>query len=221
MPTRTGRERPEKILVAMHALSGGNTGFLGYEDIVVSAFQLFPDEFALRGYPQYPDSSDIHKPLYGVLTKQGLVRAAQKRFALTQRGVEVAQRLVGNAGASLDEVRSPERLGRSNEDELDRMLKSAAYQFCVIGEHERILDTDFYAFLGCTVRTARNVFQGRLTASTGAIGAARRLSKPDAATAKKLSDLMAFLRKRFSKEIAWKVGNDGTQERRPSSRARH
>ena len=52
----------------MYELAGGTTKSLKYEDIVVKAFERFPDEFALRGYPQFPDASDIHKPLYGLLT---------------------------------------------------------------------------------------------------------------------------------------------------------
>src|SRR5258708_39436702 len=112
MGIRPGRERPEKILVAMHQLARGNTEFLKCEDIVVEAFRMFPDEFALRGHPEYPDSSDVHKPLYGVLKRHGLVRAAEKRFCLTPRGVEVAERLRERAGASLNEIRDPERLTR-------------------------------------------------------------------------------------------------------------
>ena len=45
-------ERPEKILVAMYRLAHGRTSPLKYEDIVVKAFELFPEEFALRGYSQ-------------------------------------------------------------------------------------------------------------------------------------------------------------------------
>jgi len=211
MPIRLGRERPEKILVAMHRLSSGGTGFLKYEDIVVKAFKMFPDEFALRGYPEYPDSSDIHKPLYGVLKKQCLVRAAQKKFALTPRGVEVAERLINKAGASLEAVRTPDRLTRDVEAEVDRMCRSAAYQIYTQGKKERILDTDFYAFLGCTVRTSRNDFIGRMNASKDAVKAARKFSKPDAATAKNLVELLAFLKERFHKEIEWKAAAHGTQ----------
>ena len=55
--TAQHRERPQMILVAMLRLSKGKARPLKYEDIVVEAFKLFPDEFALRGYPEYPDSS--------------------------------------------------------------------------------------------------------------------------------------------------------------------
>src|SRR5436309_8563380 len=125
MSGRTGRERPEKILVAMYRLSNGHTEFLEYEDIVVKAFEMFPDEFALRGYPQFPDSSDVHKPLYGMLKRRGLVRAAHKTFALTSKGVETAQRLAETAGVSLDEARSADRMTRDVKTEVDRMLASA------------------------------------------------------------------------------------------------
>src|SRR5687768_6324691 len=98
MPTLVkNRERPQKILVAMFLLSEGSTKPLKYEDIVVKAFLKFPDDFALRGYPEYPDSSDIHKPLYGVLKRQGLIRSGDKSFSLTERGVTEAARLLGKA----------------------------------------------------------------------------------------------------------------------------
>jgi len=172
---------------------------------------MFPDEFALRGYPEYPDSSDIHKPLYGVLKRRGLIHAARKQFALTERGVETAERLVRSAGASLSDVRDPERLGRTDEAEVTRILQSAAYGLYLNGKRDRILDTDFYAFLGCTVRTERNAFEGRLNAVSAAIEAACRLSKPDPPTSNRLADLMSYLKRRFRKEIAWKARSSGAR----------
>src|SRR5262249_39823895 len=156
------RERPEKIVVAMFKLSGGKTTALKYEDIVVEAFKLFPDEFALRGYPEYPDSSDIHKPLYGVLKRGGLVRSANKTFSLTQRGIEVGRRMAEASSRAPTAPRRADRMTRDVELEVERMAGSAALRLHVEENDARILDTDFYAFLGCTVRTPRNEFLGRL-----------------------------------------------------------
>jgi hypothetical protein len=209
MTIRAGRERPEKILVAMRRLSNGATEFLKYEDIVVTAFEMFPDEFGLRGHPEYPDSSDVHKPLYGILKKRGLVKAVQKQFALTARGVEVADRLMHAAGpATLAKAQNAERLSRDVEAELDRMLKSEAFRFFAASQTERILDTDFYAFLGCTVRTAKNDFIGRLRTASDAVATAKKLGKPDPATAKTLEKLIKFLKERFKREIGWKAEKD-------------
>src|SRR5947207_12305284 len=73
-----------------------------YEDIVVSAFEHFPTEFAMRGYPQYPDSSDVHVPLYKELKSAGyVVGAPNKRFRLTAAGFERA-RLLLEEGTSSD-----------------------------------------------------------------------------------------------------------------------
>jgi hypothetical protein len=204
---RANRERPEKILVAMHKLADGETRFLKYEDIVVRAFEMFPGEFALRGYPQYPDSSDIHKPLYGVLKRQGLIRSANKTFALTALGVERAKRLMLSAGKAIEEPRSADRLTRAEDAEVDRALKSAAFGLFIDDKRDRILDTDFYAFFGCTVRTPKNDFIGRLNATRNAIKHAKKLGKPDSKTAKALSELIAYLNERFEADIDGKVGS--------------
>jgi hypothetical protein len=201
MPQPRSKERPEKILVAMHRLSGGTTRMLKYEDIVVEAFKVFPDEFALRGYPQFPDSSDVHKPLYGMLKRRGLVRAAHKTFALTTKGVETARRLISNAGASLDQARSADRLTRDMQTEIDRMLASDAFAFFADGRRDKILDTDFYNFLGCTVRTPPNDFLGRLTTTADAVVAAVRLRHPDLAVSSRLSETWAFLQTQFKPQI--------------------
>lgn len=191
------RERPEKILLAMFALTDGQAKLLKYEDIVVKAFELFPDEFALRGYPQYPDSSDLHKPLYGPLKRLGLVRAVHKTFGLTEKGLEYAKRLRGAAGNRLDEKRDPNRLSRDVEQEVERMLSSEAAKFFSGGQAEKIIDTDFFSFLGCTVRTDRNDFIGRVRTVEEAIGTAMKLKLPSKEHAKLLLDVWACLKGKF------------------------
>jgi hypothetical protein len=53
----------QKILATMYDLCGGESKPLQYEDIVVAAFKRYPEDFQLRGYPQYPDSSDPRKQI--------------------------------------------------------------------------------------------------------------------------------------------------------------
>lgn len=205
MPAIRGdRERPEKILVAMYRLSNGQGGHIKYEDIVVEAFKLFPDEFALRGYPEYPDSSDIHKPLYGPLKRGGLIKAANKTFALTEKGLERARRLVRAAGDKIEEKRDPNRLSRDVEREVERMLESEAAKFYRTGQPDKIIDTDFFAFLNCTVRTKRNDFIGRLNTVEDAVANAAKLKLPNAEAAKELQELWRALKAKFQPIIALK-----------------
>lgn len=200
MASRT-HERPEKIILAMYELSNGTTRMLKYEDIVVKSFEMFPKDFALRGYPRYPDSSDIHKPLYGPLKRRGLVRAASKTFALTPAGVEFASTLSHPEMPVAEEAKAANRLPRDKESELKRMYESAAFKFFADGKREKILDTDFYSFVGCTVRTPRNDFLGRLSSAEAAVNAAVASSHPNPESSKKLADLWSYLNEKFRPQI--------------------
>ena len=206
MTAQRSRERPEKILVAMFDLSSGTTKPLKYEDIVMRAFTMFPDEFALRGYPKHPDSSDIHKPLYGPLKRDGFIRSANKTFALTAQGVERGRALTQGAGKKLGEERDATRMTRDVEAEVRRMLGSDAFRLFGESRPERILDTDFYAFLGCTVRTPRNDFLGRLATTRSAVEIAKSLGQPDKAAAGSLSKTWEYLQNRFEAQISRQEG---------------
>src|SRR5881409_4036002 len=131
-------QRPDKIIIAMYDLAGGTSKPLKYEDIVVKAFELYPQDFGLRGYPKFPDSSDIHKPLYGPLKRAGYVLAGNKQFRLTQKGLERAKELV-----SANEKRGPKsgiRLTRDKEAELQRIYQTDAFRLFVEDKKEDILD---------------------------------------------------------------------------------
>jgi hypothetical protein len=148
--------RPQKILAVMFDLCKGEPTALQYEDIVVAAFKHYPEDFQLRGYPQYPDSSDVHKPLYE-MKQQGLLRSANKTFELTARGLEVAAKLMHS------ETENKDRLTKLEESEINRIVSSAAFGLFQEGRKDSILDTDFYEYLGVTVRTSRANCLGRLS----------------------------------------------------------
>lgn len=195
-------QRHQKILVAMFQLADGAGKPCKYEDIVVKAFRLFPEEFQLRGYPQYPDSSDIHKPLYGPLKRLGLVKAANKYFSLTSAGLDTASRLVSGKRRERREP-SGARMSRDHVNEVSRLLKTSAMELLLQDQRDRILDTDFYSYLGVTVRTPRNDFLGRMAAVSGAIAAAQSESF---AGAPQLGELHAYLVGRFAGLIAALTG---------------
>jgi hypothetical protein len=148
--------KPQKILAVMYELCQGETTAVQYEDIVVAAFKRYPEDFQLRGYPEYPDSSDVHKPLYE-MKQHGLLRSANKTFELTARGLEVASRLMHS------EQKNKDRLTKLEENEMSRIVGSAAFKLFQEGRSEAILDTDFYEYLGVTVRTSRANCLGRLS----------------------------------------------------------
>lgn len=168
-----GRERREKIIQAIYECSGGTTRPCAYEDIVVTAWKMWPEEFGLRGYTDlYPDASDLHKPLYGPLKREGLVQSRNKRFGLTERG-----------RATVEHLRTPgpvapkrSRITRGEKAELLRLLDRPILQ--LIGNPQDILDTDVYDFYGVTVRTSPSEFAGRIATVDAAIDAAVEAHDP-------------------------------------------
>ena len=168
--------RPEKILVAMFRLSGGTSQPLEYEDIVVKSWRLFPDEFGLRKYVrEYPDSSDQHKPLYGPLKDKGYVLSGNKKFRLTEKGLTYAAQLERVLKGDTNQIIKSDRLSRDKEVQLKRILNTDAFRLFVEGQKDRILDTDFYTYLGVTVRTEKHDFQGQLKTVADTIADAARI----------------------------------------------
>lgn len=84
----------EMVLVAATDAAEWTTRLLPYSDIVVSAWKRFPEQYCLPGYPEYPDSSNVHKQLYGSLKSAGYILAeGKKTFRLTEAGLAKAREL--------------------------------------------------------------------------------------------------------------------------------
>ena len=185
--------KPQKILATLFELSGGRAKAVQYEEIVVKSFEKYPSDFQLRGYPQYPDSSDIHKPLYA-MKKQGLIRSANKTFELTPKGLEIASKLV-----YVDLGKDKQRLTKSEEFEISRIINSDGFQLFKDDRKGEILDTDFYEYLGVSVRTRKNDFAGRLHIVDEAIASfARKMGDSTSQLVKSYHD---FLVSKFADEI--------------------
>ena len=70
-----------------------------FEDIVAEAFKLFPKRFSLRGYEEWPDSAVVNKSwLRSRTDKKYIVGSVKDGFKLTQRGLEVAERVERQLG---------------------------------------------------------------------------------------------------------------------------
>lgn len=158
--------RAEKLLITMYKMSGGSKKSLKFEDIVIEAFKLFPQDFHLRGYPEYPDSGDlVHKPLYDS-RKKGYLEASSKVFSFTERGLIYAQQVSKSGG---DRKETPGRLSRFAEKEISRIEKTEGFDLFIRGRIENITESDFYNYLGVTPRTSKNDFLGRVETVEAAI----------------------------------------------------
>lgn len=191
--------RGEKILLVLYELSGKSHKSVRYEDIVVKAFERYPDDFHLKGYPQYPESGDlVHKPLYD-FKKKGLVVAGNKMFALTEKGV-VAVEALSKAISGLT-VTNTERVTRDIEKEVVRISKTTGFNLYVNSEADKIVDTDFFEYLGATVRTARNDFIGRLNTVSDVMKQTKDKKNP---LYGKLAEYHSFMIEKFDDIVKYK-----------------
>ena len=85
----------DRVVLALAHASGGSRDAVPYEEIVIESWRRFPGRFSLRNHPEFPDSSEQHKRLYGPLKRAGYVVAldGEKAFRLTDAGWERASQL--------------------------------------------------------------------------------------------------------------------------------
>lgn len=191
--------RSEKILYVLYVISGKSRKSIRYEDIVVKAFEMYPNDFHLKGYPQFPESGDlVHKPLYD-FKKKGLLVAGNKMFALTEKGLVASERI--ESAVTGKTVSNTERVTRDIEKEVGRVSKTPGFALFVNGESDNIVDTDFFEYLGATVRTSRNDFLGRLNTLTDVVKATNGKKNP---VYNKLAEYHDFMIKKFDDVIQYK-----------------
>lgn len=139
-----------------------------FERIVAECYQLFPERFALRGYPHWPDSAVVNKSWLRCRTdKNYIVGSVREGFRLTAQGMDVAQRvkaqlegrrpMPGRAKPIMTEARTRQgRLVRSLEG------SSIVNRYKTTGTIEHMTDYDFCDVLMCTIETGPQVLRASL-----------------------------------------------------------
>ena len=191
--------RGEKILLVLFELASKTRKSIRYENIVVKAFETYPDDFHLKGYPQYPESGDlVHKPLYDY-KKKGLIIAGNKMFALTEKGLVAVEKL--QEAVSGYSVRNTERVSRDIEKEVSRIARTAGFNLFVNGDSGSIVDTDFYDYLSVTVRSSRSDFIGRFNTMADVVESTKQNSNE---IYRKIAEYHVFMTDKFKDIIVYK-----------------
>jgi len=163
----------EKLLVAAVRLSGEGTDPFTAEDLVVAAWQQFPDTFGLQGYAdKYPDSNRVLTNIMGStkgLAGSGLIeRVGEKTYRLTSAGLAAAGALTGGTD---DQQRAA--LDRRLMSEMARLAESRAFTKLQGGRRETITERDALNFLGLSARSDGSRARARLSDVDQAIAAGR------------------------------------------------
>lgn len=183
MARKNGLSITDKLLLAAFDLEQRGHCPFSAEDLVVSAWQKFPDAFGLAGHRGdkgqlcYPDSNRVFAEIMGSkpIRKRGLLRkVATKMYQLTEGGREHAGLLLRRTGESRVEKAG---LSREMEQQLKRLLCSKA------GEkfrNRRLDDITFYdacIFWGISPRSSAIELEVRIANLKHAVESARNVAQ--------------------------------------------
>ncbi len=194
----TTLNRGEKILLFLYELGGGEKKRFIYEDIAVGLFKKYPSDFHLKGYPEYPDSSDSSQRLLYEFKKRGHITAANKIFSLTDSGLEFAKRISNRKSSIVDEMPQG-RHSRATTVENDRIKNLEGFLLFIEGKLNQLTESDFYNYLGVTARTSPSTFSGRVKTIETSINE-MRVSKSDPLSSK-IVEYHEFLISKYKNSI--------------------
>lgn len=188
----------DRVLLALACASEHTHSSVPYEEIVLQSWRMFPERFSLRRHPEFPDSNDQNKSLYGPLKKEGLVLSlGDMTFRLTAAGLE---RAIALAAGSVGNERAIDshRLSRDEERLIRLAAVSEARAKWTGGRREDIVDFDARAFFGLTVTTPGPERCVRVQTTKEAIMRAEQAQFNGAAELRELAD---FLSDRFPEAL--------------------
>jgi hypothetical protein len=147
MPNKHDLTVPEKLLLAASELEETGLRPFSAEQLVVSAWQKFPDTFGLAGYRgdngqlSYPDSNRVFAEIMGSkpIRKRGMLeKVGSKMYQVTEAGHEHAQSLLNRKERlPVQKASLPREVAR----ELKRLFESKAVEKV---KSNRISDLTFY-----------------------------------------------------------------------------
>lgn len=153
--------KAEKLLVAAGRLVTAGKIEFSSEDLVVSAYETYPDEFAMKGYPQFPDSNPVLTQIMGkkavVIVRGWIEKVGTKKYRLTPKGLDDLNELQG--GQNVEH----EKLDRLRDEVMGSLLTSAAFKLATEGKEEEITFHQYCRLVGLTAGDTWQAVQGKLT----------------------------------------------------------
>lgn len=210
----------EKLLVAALEIEESGKTTFSAEDLVVSAWQKFPEAFGLKGHiddhgkPIYPDSNRVYAEIMGSkpLRKQGLLKkVGKKQYTLTEAGRNRALVVSGQTDNSLSRKWA---LSREDQVALRRIFDSRAVRKDLDGNKDDISFFDACGFWGIGPRSnAKDLWnkfsniEGILERSMEALGSREAASSQHGGTQyskdelKRIQHIHNFLQDKFASDL--------------------
>ena len=158
----------ERLIIWIIGRSRDLSKTFSTEDIVIECWLINPEKHSLRGYNQFPDSSNVKKRIYEMKGKKGLLRGSEMGgFFLT----DISNRIF----ADLKELVKFEKLQKNpghtvadrtissiDEAPYKRLKKTPAYKKYYQDKINEIVETDFLYFYGINWHSKISLIQNRI-----------------------------------------------------------
>jgi hypothetical protein len=191
---------PEKLLLAALRVRERRPTFTA-EDLVVQAWQLFPDTFGLAGYgQQYPDSNRVLTKIMGSGGMRGkgwLRKVGEKQYRLTSKALSDAEQLLTRSEGSDGSAGSSALATAALRAELDRQTARALERIACTQAAQKILDCrleeisfhEVSGFWDITARSNANTLIARLNDTELLLKRAKAAATKDGGGALRLSSV--------------------------------
>lgn len=211
--------RAEKLLIAAGKLVEAGQEEFTAEDLVVSAFRSFPENFALKGHSEYPNSNPVLTQIMGksapLIIRGWIEKTGTKRYRVTPKGVDEIRALQNNQGGAVYA-----NIERRREESLGGLLGSVAYDQWKSGQRDKVTFHQFCRFAGLSAGDSWQAVQGQLSSVRQLVHYACKLGESgqglrmyyhgknvsyEPEDLRSLPALLTFLEERFSREMQdWK-----------------
>jgi len=151
------------VVFAVYSLTRANKEAT-FENVVAECFALFPERFALRGYPQWPDSAIVNKRWVSCRYRGLLLGSVKDGFRLTPSGNELAVKVDNQLGKQRPILKRVTKDLRTRESRFVNAIEASdAYRIYQSKSRGKdITDFDFCAMLMCTLDSEPSVLRRNL-----------------------------------------------------------
>ena len=209
----------DRLLLAADRIGKGNLRSFSAEELVVRAWEEYPETFGLRGIlddhgrPQYPDSNRVFAEIMGSkpLRRQGLLeKVGTKTYRLTEAGRQRVNELSDEEPYDI----ARRSVNRRLQENIRRLTRARAVSKLRRGAESSITFLDACSFWGITPRSSAMALESRLAHVGAVLQQIRNVSGPGAAVIvdrsvrlstrdiDQLIELHGRLQREFSKELA-------------------
>ncbi|MFI5351592.1 MAG: hypothetical protein ACHQZS_01415 [Candidatus Binatales bacterium] len=173
--------KAERLLIAAARLDARGESEFTTEDLVVEAFKTFPNDFSLKGHPEYPDNNSILTLLMGrdarLIVSGWLEKTGAKKYRLTLKGAQDAAEKAPDIADPTAHTGGALRSERKLEEALARLFQSEAFETFREGNPEEITFHQFCRFVGLAAPDTWQKIQGKLESVRHLVEHARELGE--------------------------------------------